>query len=116
MDINELVERSHRTACDKGWWEDAGKSPLEVAALFHSEISEFVEDMRNPDWHTGAHAEKGIAVNVKGKPIGPLSECADILIRVADYCGKRGWDLNGAVIMKSDYNDTRDHRHGGKKF
>jgi hypothetical protein len=37
-------------------------------------------------------------------------------LRIADYCGHKGWDLEAALRMKMDYNKTRPHRHGGKKF
>jgi len=36
------------------------------------------------------------------------------VIRVADLCGKLGIDLDFALTMKMEYNQTRPHRHGGK--
>jgi hypothetical protein len=30
-------------------------------------------------------------------------------------CRRFGWDLEAAVILKMAYNDTRPHRHGGKR-
>lgn len=41
-------------------------------------------------------------------------EMADVVIRVADYCGYRGIDLGRAILSKMNYNATRPHMHGGK--
>lgn len=41
-------------------------------------------------------------------------EMADVIIRIADYCGWRNIDLGRCVISKMAYNATRPHMHGGK--
>ena len=50
-------------------------------------------------------------------------EMADAAIRIADYCGKFGYDLEGAIKEKLEYNRHReDHKKqaremlGGKKW
>jgi hypothetical protein len=50
-------------------------------------------------------------------------ELADAVIRIADYCGRFGYDLGGAIEEKLEYNRHRaDHKienrqkDGGKKF
>ena len=48
------------------------------------------------------------------KPEGFASELADVVIRVADVCGRLGLDLEAAVVEKMTYNATRPRRHGGK--
>jgi hypothetical protein len=50
------------------------------------------------------------------KPEGELVELADAVIRIADYCESKGWDLEKALQLKMNYNDTRPFRHGGKKY
>ena len=47
------------------------------------------------------------------KPEGELIELADAIIRICDYAGSRGWDLEIAVAAKMAYNATRSHMHGG---
>ena len=135
MTINELIEKAHATARDKGWWEEGKlKSPVECLALVHSEISEAIEEIRKglrdtyfkiPDEatkkvlfdelrmtknHIFALAKAGF------KPEGEAIELADAVLRIADYCGYHKIDLVGAIEAKMLYNDTRSYRHGNKKY
>ena len=108
LTIRELVERAYGTSKAKGWHEEE-KSIGDYLSLIHSEVSEGLESFRNgekPYWIDES----------KGKPEGIVAELADVVIRVADMCGAQGWDLEHALIEKMDYNDTRPHRHGGKKL
>lgn len=51
-------------------------------------------------------------VDADEKPEGELIEIADAIIRLADYCGRNGWDLEEAVNLKMQYNKTRPYKHG----
>ena len=44
-----------------------------------------------------------------------FGELADVIIRVLDYCGYAGIDIDAAISQKHEYNRTRPYRHGGKK-
>lgn len=96
MTIDELVREAHGTAIDKGWWIYP-RTALEIHALIHSEVAEATEAAR------------------AGKVDLQLEELADVIIRIADYCGHRQWDLNQALALKMAYNKTRAFRHGGKQ-
>ena len=109
MTIKELVEQSHGTAKEKGWWEPA-KSPLEIHMLVVSEVAEAAEAARLP-----ADAS-GMFYGGDGKPEGEAVELADAVIRIADYFGWKGWDLDKVLETKMRYNTTRPHRHGGKLY
>lgn len=50
------------------------------------------------------------------KPVGVPSEMADALIRILDICAAWGIDIEEAVRLKREYNATRGHMNGGKKF
>lgn len=38
----------------------------------------------------------------------------DCLIRILDWCGKEGVDVEAVLAQKHEYNRTRPYRHGGK--
>lgn len=95
--INKFIKECHRIAQTKGWWNEE-RNDGELIALMHSELSEALEALRN-------HA-----------PLGNIAEeLADCCIRIFDYCGARGIDLEEALLKKIGFNKTRPYRHG-KKF
>ena len=49
-----------------------------------------------------------------GKPEGIAVEMIDCLIRILDWCGKEGVDVDRILAVKHEYNKTRPYRHGGK--
>ena len=110
LTINEVVHQAYQTAKEKGW-HDEPKSFGDDMALIHSEVSEALEAFRDNGqptlmWYVGDDS----------KPEGVPSELADIVIRVADVCGKYGIDLESAIETKMAFNKTRPFRHGGKKL
>ena len=133
--IIELINESHATACDKGWWESVKGQPdrnfPEQLMLMVSELSEVLEAYREvgltPSEFLFEVNSHGFRVGMRcgpdpddivkgpGKPEGIAAEFADVLIRIADTCGRYGIPLAKAVISKLAYNKTRPYRHGGKK-
>lgn len=84
----------------------------EMIALMHSELSECLEGVRKDRMDDHLPHRKMEEV-----------ELADTLIRIFDYAGEFGLDLDGAVAEKRAYNRKRaDHklearrRAGGKRF
>lgn len=109
MEISDLIDKSHRMAKEKGWWNPA-KSTGELIALIHSELSEALEEYRN------GHNLNEIYYSDEGKPEGFPVEIADAVIRIADMCGAYGIDLEITIAEKMYYNQTRSYRHGNKKL
>jgi NTP pyrophosphatase (non-canonical NTP hydrolase) len=105
MEIKKLQDRIHNQAVSMGWWGEK-RTPLEIHALIHSEVSEATESVRNNEPSTWQD---------DGKPCGEAVEIADVIIRCLDYAGYMGWDLGTIIDAKLKYNLTRGHRHGGKK-
>ena len=50
------------------------------------------------------------------KPEGVAIELADCIIRILDYCGAQGIDVDEATRIKHEYNKSRPYRHGGKRI
>lgn len=121
--IEEWIKDSYDRAYRKGWHTPT-KTFGEELALFHSEVSEALEEYRNGHHPTEVYyrGPNGVVYSnrrVAGpatslKPEGVPIELADILIRVFDTCGKWGIDLRAALEEKSKYNEGRSIRHGGK--
>jgi NTP pyrophosphatase (non-canonical NTP hydrolase) len=105
--------------------------------LIHSEVSEAVECVRDsrfapqevhinvPDAVSGeptavlCDETKAGLFYYDGKPAKPeglQTELADVVIRVLDLAETLGIDLETAMEQKDAYNQTRPHRHGGKRL
>ncbi|MEA3356607.1 MAG: MazG nucleotide pyrophosphohydrolase domain-containing protein [Candidatus Bipolaricaulota bacterium] len=103
MDISDAQERVHKTAVQHGWWDEP-RPVGEVLMLMVTELAEAMEAYREGD--------------PESKKIQGYSrleeELADVLIRLLDFAGGKGFDIEGAVAAKMVYNETRSYRHGGK--
>lgn len=116
MTLNDLSKQCHED--NKQWWNDplTGhriiRNKGELLMLIVSEIAEAMEGERKDLMDDHLPSRKMAEV-----------ELADALIRLFDYAGAFGYDLDGAVSEKRAYNKSRlDHKPearlapGGKKF
>lgn len=105
MILSALQKEIHQNALDHGWWDEP-RTFGDVIALCHSELSEALEAHRN--------GEAMAWTNEAGKPEGVAVEMADCIIRILDWAGHEGMDMETLVWRKHEYNKTRPYRHGGK--
>ena len=104
--IEYLQEWMHKIAKSKGWW-DSPRTPAELIALVHCELSEALECIREGD-------DPSLYEIIDGKPEGFGIELADAVIRIMDISEHCGLNLGDMIAIKAKYNETRPHRHGGK--
>ena len=102
---NATASDVHALAIEKGWW-DSDRNQGEMIALMHSELSEALEGLRhgNPP---SDHIPEFSAVE---------EELADTIIRIMDFGLAHGYRVAEALVRKHEFNRTRPHMHGGKKF
>ena len=110
MTLNEYVKAAYENAAAKGWHE-IDRSVGDLICLMHSELSEALEEYRNGHSPTETYYNETKPEKPEGIPV----ELADCIIRIFDFCGKYGIDLEEAIQIKMKYNKTRPIRHGGKK-
>lgn len=111
MNIKDIQEEIHMRAKESGWWDRTIDRNIPTKlALIHSEVSEALEEYRDPK-----HTVKDIYFRGDGKPEGVAIELADIIIRVLDLAEYYGFNMEEAIRTKMNYNKTRPHRHGDKK-
>ena len=103
MSVAELQREIHRTAVEHGWWDQ--ERPIgEVLMLAVTELAEAMEAYRD-----GNPVSNKIAGFSKVE-----EELVDTIIRILDFAGGMGYDIDGALRAKMAYNETRPYRHGGK--
>lgn len=113
MTLNKIRDMAYKNSADKGWWEDIRPGSVDVIPeklmLIVTEVAEAMEAYRINDFDLYLDKTNG------EKPEGMPAELADIIIRVADLAGHLGIDLDEAVRVKMQHNETRPYRHGGKR-
>ena len=107
--LNRIAAHVFDVAMKSGFHESderAGRF-AEFISNIHGEVSELWEAYR-----------RGNLFEKCDKPIQLTcleEELADIIIRALDTARTHGIDIANAVQVKSDYNETRSYKHGGKR-
>ena len=123
MLIKELCELAHKTAVEKGFWEEeeevveignekvvslkriVPRNKSELLMLIVTELGEACEALRMDNRQSNDAWRKDTFED----------EIADVFIRLADMCEALGIDIEWQIEKKLDYNKTRIYKHG-KKF
>lgn len=106
--LNDYSNECH--AANDKWWRDIKtgerlhRNKGELLMLIVSEVAEAMEGER-----------KGLMDDKLPHRRMAEVELADTLIRIFDYAGAHGYDLQGAYDEKMAFNATReDHKHGAR--
>lgn len=97
--FNQLGSVTLHWMAAQGFWDYDNFG--EKIALIHSEVSEALEAHR-----------KGLESDHLPGFSGVAEELADAVIRICDLAGRMGVPLGDAIIAKSLFNLTHDHKHG----
>ena len=142
LNLNELRDRVHTNALNKGFHEDAYYANEHTAndskiqnsikhaffaqkiALVHTELSEAIEADRKDRTANLQGLESDIAFNSDHMPEAFIEsfealvkdtiedELADAIIRILDIAGSMNIDIKSHVEYKIQYNETRNYKHG----
>lgn len=107
MQVNEIAARVHTTAQSKGFWRDRDEK-FYVATklgLITTEVAEAIEADRKKLKDKDLPQYDGVAV-----------ELADVVIRALDLMTGLGYNPEEVIQAKADFNDGREHMHGGKAY
>ena len=118
MHIKDMAILVHALAEEKGWYDadETENAFIERACNnLHDEVSELHEAWRNNKLHSPC--DKADKMTEAGLPVLTCleEELADIVIRAFNEAEGLGVDIEGAVRAKHAFNETRSHRHGGKR-
>jgi NTP pyrophosphatase (non-canonical NTP hydrolase) len=125
--LADLQARVYSIARDKGWW-DVDRTIGDLIALMHSELSEALEEHREGRgpadvYYTCQEVDSDGRVVAKFvaespaeirpgtlvRPEGVAVQLGDCLIRILDFCGHFGIDLESLLEQKIAYNEK--HRY-----
>lgn len=122
--LQELIAEAYSNSKDHGFHD--GEEAMDQAylqgmkiALMHSELSEALECVRDGEVETtysGVFTDEDGVCHPGTKPVGLLSEYADVLIRIFDEIGRlgRAEEFEKVLVAKMQYNRSRPHKHGRK--
>lgn len=123
--LSELAAEIHQNAKEHGWWDEPREFGT-IIALCHSELSEALEEHRNGNpmvYYCTCEEVASCADDCEecefardDKPEGVAVEMIDCMIRILDWCGKEGLNVDAILEDKHLYNKTRPYKHGGKKI
>lgn len=132
--LQEMIAEAYSNSKDHGFHDGEDKIPEEYIRLakhdlMHTEIAEATECVRDGEVKTMYEYQvHGTPTRISepyepyekefglGKPLGLLSEYADVLIRVFDEIGRlnRAEEFEKVLVAKMQYNRSRPHKHGRK--
>lgn len=108
--LNELGKVFLATSDSKGFTSGSlsRQDTMEKLLLAVGEISEAVEEIRAGHELTEIYYKEFPPTKPEGFPI----EIADTIIRLLQLAAALGIDMDAAVALKNDYNNTRSYKHG----
>ena len=101
--LAQLVPCDNGTVYERLWNRIIFLFNSEKIALEMSELAERLETLRNNPTKADEHCPDFLNIEI---------ECADLIIRCLDFCGRRKLRIGEALIAKMQFNETRPFKHG----
>lgn len=124
MELNELRDKIHRNAVNKGFYDGLDNLSNELKhayiaqkiALIHSELSEALEADRKCSYANWGGGPTDISSTNFEAFIKDTfeDELSDAMIRIFDLCGWLNIDIDTHIKLKMEYNESREQKHGKK--
>lgn len=112
--VDDICKTIHQGNVDAGWWCDLETGEdlrdnvyfqVTKLGLIHSEVSEAMEGLR----------KSSMDDKLPEYPMEAV-ELADVLIRVFDYCGAKGYPMEEILTKKVNFNSNRpDHNTDNRR-
>lgn len=122
--LNDLAKKVHELNVAKGFYDEQPSKDRQIM-LVVSELSEAYESVRkgrkaNKDFVDVVTESNNYMMCIKEDfelfvKDTEEDEIADAVIRLLDYCGNRGINLDAHINLKLAYNQLRPYKHG-KQF
>lgn len=129
--LKDYCKEAHKTAKEKGFWDNGERNLGELLMLVVSELGEALEAHRNGKRCDALKVSYLSSVEFKNKDFeediqkfkkeyekdikGSFEEeIADTFIRLFDLCEIRNIDIEEHIELKMKYNETRERLHGKK--
>jgi len=118
--VTEVAEAAEEWRNGKGvtetYWSLAKPGSEQIMVECPRDVLDLATTARTSGWDDMSEEEVASLVYWGFlKPEGVPSELADIVIRVFHAAGEWGIDLEHEILTKMRYNETRSHKHGGKR-
>jgi NTP pyrophosphatase (non-canonical NTP hydrolase) len=119
--ITEAAIGVHEANVKKGFYDEKDRNKAELLMLIVSEVVEVLEALRAGRKANLKAYDAEAPVTFDPKVFEDYikdteeDEVADCIIRLLDYAGYRGIDLQRHINLKLEYNLSRPQKHG-KKF
>ncbi len=116
MEIKDLVKDAHRYAQKQGWWGMRDELLNTVYETWSDSLYKYSDAVITNSLLMLVVSELAEATEALrcGNNENLAEELADAVIRIADFCGGFGIDLESAIEKKMEANSKREYKHGGK--
>jgi hypothetical protein len=110
--IEEVAENPRRTKLFEELVEKNFLNPLCIHQMVNNLIAQSSVDCELHEYLYSKNIMTHVASNLENRYL----HLVEAWMVIEEYFLKRGWNIEEVIELKMKYNETRPHRHGGKKF